>query len=181
MLRRNRFSLPFWIDLELGKADRLGAEIGGDRRHPTLRHQGHCENVAVPRLEFHFRPSISKSHGERGVGFCHCGLAENRIDEGPNKRGERWCRSRFRGAWRRAHFLPLLQPGQRRVLPPHGRCPSSPSAGRERAKVLRPVLMELRDLSANAAAIELNRRGVPMPAGGKWHAKTVLRVRERLP
>ena len=54
------------------------------------------------------------------------------------------------------------------------------AAARERAEALRPVLMELRDLSANAAAIELNRRGVPTPAGGKWHAKTVLRVRRRL-
>src|SRR6516165_5722459 len=54
------------------------------------------------------------------------------------------------------------------------------AAVRERAEALRPVLMELRDLSANAAAIELNRRGVPTPAGGKWRAKTVLRVRRRL-
>ena len=54
------------------------------------------------------------------------------------------------------------------------------AAARERAEALRPVLMELRDLSANAAAIELNRRGVPTPAGGKWRAKTVLRVRRRL-
>jgi len=39
------------------------------------------------------------------------------------------------------------------------------AAARERAEALRPVLMELRDLSANAAAIELNRRGVPrLPA-----------------
>jgi DNA invertase Pin-like site-specific DNA recombinase len=54
------------------------------------------------------------------------------------------------------------------------------AAARERAEALRPVLIELRDLSANAAAIEFNRRGVPTPAGGKWHAKTVLRVRRRL-
>jgi len=53
-------------------------------------------------------------------------------------------------------------------------------AARERAQALRPVLIELRDLSANAAAIEVNRRGVPTPAGGEWHAKTVLRVRQRL-
>src|SRR5215831_3541916 len=37
------------------------------------------------------------------------------------------------------------------------------AAARGRAEALRPVLMELRDLSANAAAIELNRRGVPRP------------------
>ena len=54
------------------------------------------------------------------------------------------------------------------------------AAARERAEALRPVLTELRDRSANATAIELNRRGVPTPAGGKWHAKTVLRVRQRL-
>lgn len=54
------------------------------------------------------------------------------------------------------------------------------AVARERAEALRPVLMELRDLSANAAGVELNRRGVPTPASGKWHAKTVLRVRRRL-
>ena len=33
---------------------------------------------------------------------------------------------------------------------------------------LRPVLDELTDLSANAAAAELTRRGHPTPRGGKW-------------
>jgi hypothetical protein len=42
------------------------------------------------------------------------------------------------------------------------------------------VFAELADLSARKAAEELNRRGVPTPAGGKWHAVTVIRVRERL-
>ena len=51
------------------------------------------------------------------------------------------------------------------------------AAARERAEALRPVLTELRDLSANATAIELNRRGVSTPAGGNWYAKSVLRVR----
>jgi DNA invertase Pin-like site-specific DNA recombinase len=49
-----------------------------------------------------------------------------------------------------------------------------------RAEELRPVFADLTDLSARKAAEELNRRGVPTPAGGKWHAVTVLRVRERL-
>ena len=49
-----------------------------------------------------------------------------------------------------------------------------------RAVELRPVFAELADLSARKAAEELNRRGVPTPAGGKWHAVTVIRVRERL-
>jgi len=57
-----------------------------------------------------------------------------------------------------------------------------------RAEDLRPVFAELSDqvfaelsdLSARKAAEELNRRGAPTPAGGKWHAATVLRVRERL-
>jgi DNA invertase Pin-like site-specific DNA recombinase len=49
-----------------------------------------------------------------------------------------------------------------------------------RAEELRPVFAELADLSARKAAEELNRRGIPTPAGGKWHAVTVLRVRERL-
>jgi hypothetical protein len=48
------------------------------------------------------------------------------------------------------------------------------------AKKLKPILTELADLSANAAAIELNARKIRTPAGGRWHAMTVTRVRERL-
>jgi DNA invertase Pin-like site-specific DNA recombinase len=50
----------------------------------------------------------------------------------------------------------------------------------ERAEELRPLFTELAGLSARKAAKELNRRGIPTPAGAKWHAVTVLRVRERL-
>ena len=39
---------------------------------------------------------------------------------------------------------------------------------------LRPVLDELTDLSANAAAAELTRRGYPTPRGGKWTAGKVI-------
>ena len=53
-------------------------------------------------------------------------------------------------------------------------------AARERAERLRPLFAELAGLSARKAAEELNRRSVATPAGGKWHAATVLRVRERL-
>ena len=53
-------------------------------------------------------------------------------------------------------------------------------AARTRAEQLRPVFTELSGMSARRAAEELNQRGVPTPAGGKWHAVTVLRVRERL-
>jgi len=35
-------------------------------------------------------------------------------------------------------------------------------------------------LSARSCATELNARGVETPAGGKWHAVQVIRVRERL-
>jgi DNA invertase Pin-like site-specific DNA recombinase len=49
-----------------------------------------------------------------------------------------------------------------------------------RAEALRPVLAELAHMSARAAAAELNRRKVETPARGRWHAATVLRVRERL-
>ena len=54
------------------------------------------------------------------------------------------------------------------------------ATARERAEALRPVLEELGDLSATAAAVELNRRGVATPVGGRWHAMTVQRVRRRL-
>jgi DNA invertase Pin-like site-specific DNA recombinase len=50
----------------------------------------------------------------------------------------------------------------------------------ERAEALRPVFAELSGLSARKAAEELNRRGIPTAAGGKWHAMQVIRVRERL-
>jgi DNA invertase Pin-like site-specific DNA recombinase len=53
-------------------------------------------------------------------------------------------------------------------------------AARERAEQLRPLFAELAGLSARKAAEELNRRSVATPAGGKWHAATVLRVRKRL-
>lgn len=53
-------------------------------------------------------------------------------------------------------------------------------AAAERAQALRPVLAELVHLSLREQAAELNRRDVPTPAGGKWHAVTVKRVRSRL-
>jgi DNA invertase Pin-like site-specific DNA recombinase len=50
----------------------------------------------------------------------------------------------------------------------------------QRADKLRPILGSLKDLSASAAASELNRRQVPTPKGGRWHALTVIRLRKRL-
>jgi DNA invertase Pin-like site-specific DNA recombinase len=50
----------------------------------------------------------------------------------------------------------------------------------ERAEALRSVIGELSSLSARAAAKQLNQRKVATPAGGRWHATTVIRVRERL-
>jgi DNA invertase Pin-like site-specific DNA recombinase len=49
-----------------------------------------------------------------------------------------------------------------------------------RAKSLKPILRELRDLSARATAAELNARKVATPTGAPWSAKTVIRVRERV-
>jgi hypothetical protein len=51
---------------------------------------------------------------------------------------------------------------------------------RRRAEALRGIMGELEGLSANAAAAELNRRGVLAVRGGRWTAKQVIRVRERL-
>jgi DNA invertase Pin-like site-specific DNA recombinase len=48
------------------------------------------------------------------------------------------------------------------------------------AEQLRSIFEELSGQSARAAASELNRRGIPTGAGGKWHAMQVIRVRERL-
>ena len=49
------------------------------------------------------------------------------------------------------------------------------------AELIRPLLDgELAGLSANAAAQELNKRGVQTPRGGQWTARAVLNVRARL-
>jgi hypothetical protein len=48
------------------------------------------------------------------------------------------------------------------------------------AERMRPVFAELHALSANKAAIALNKRGVPSAAGRKWSANQVVRVRQRL-
>ena len=53
-------------------------------------------------------------------------------------------------------------------------------AAEERAEALRPVLEELRGLSARKVAEELNRRGITTAEGGKWYAAQVIRVRGRL-
>jgi DNA invertase Pin-like site-specific DNA recombinase len=50
----------------------------------------------------------------------------------------------------------------------------------ERAERLRPILEELADMPSIAVAAELNKRKIETPAGGKWHAQTVIRARERL-
>ena len=52
----------------------------------------------------------------------------------------------------------------------------------ERAKALAPVLEEFHahGLSARAIAVELNQRGVATPAGGRWHAQTVIRAMDRI-
>jgi DNA invertase Pin-like site-specific DNA recombinase len=50
----------------------------------------------------------------------------------------------------------------------------------ERAEALRSVMDELGSLSARAAAEELNRRMVATSRGGKWHASSVILVRDRL-
>jgi DNA invertase Pin-like site-specific DNA recombinase len=50
----------------------------------------------------------------------------------------------------------------------------------QRAAELRSTFEELAALSANAAAVELNKRQVATPKGGQWHALTVMRLRQRL-
>jgi DNA invertase Pin-like site-specific DNA recombinase len=53
-------------------------------------------------------------------------------------------------------------------------------AAKDFAEGLRDVFAELSGLSARQAAEELNKRGVTTPAGGKWHATQIIRVRNRL-
>jgi DNA invertase Pin-like site-specific DNA recombinase len=53
-------------------------------------------------------------------------------------------------------------------------------AARERADQLRPVFSELAGPSARKIAAALNERKIPTPAGGEWHAATVIRVQRRI-
>jgi DNA invertase Pin-like site-specific DNA recombinase len=48
------------------------------------------------------------------------------------------------------------------------------------AERLRPILVELEGLSANAAAAELNQRGVQTARGGQWTARSVLNLKARV-
>jgi hypothetical protein len=48
------------------------------------------------------------------------------------------------------------------------------------AERLRCVVIELGDLSANAAAVELDRRGYATARGGRWTARSIIDLRRRL-
>ena len=64
------------------------------------------------------------------------------------------------------------------VLGSHGKilAAQNAAAAAERDAALRPLLVELGDLSANAVARELNARKISTPNGKTWSAVTVLRV-----
>src|SRR3954469_2533239 len=57
---------------------------------------------------------------------------------------------------------------------------SNAAAAAARDEALRPVLVDLRGLSANAIARELNARQIATPRGKSWSAATVIRVQRRL-
>jgi DNA invertase Pin-like site-specific DNA recombinase len=54
------------------------------------------------------------------------------------------------------------------------------AAAVDHAEALRPVFVELADLSTRKAAEALNARGVANPSGKPWNAMAVVRVRARL-
>jgi DNA invertase Pin-like site-specific DNA recombinase len=54
------------------------------------------------------------------------------------------------------------------------------AAAAARAESLRGVFEELNGMTTRAVAAELDRRGIASPAGTKWNAMTVLRMRRRL-
>ena len=60
-----------------------------------------------------------------------------------------------------------------------GAATNSKKAG-DFAERLRPVLSTMDNLSARAAAADLDRRGIATARGGKWSAGKVITVRERL-
>jgi DNA invertase Pin-like site-specific DNA recombinase len=58
---------------------------------------------------------------------------------------------------------------------------ASQAAADQFARLIQPLLEgELAGLSANAAAAELNRRGVQTARGGSWTARSVINIRTRL-
>jgi Recombinase len=54
------------------------------------------------------------------------------------------------------------------------------TAALDRAEQLRPIFRELANVSARKIAAALNARKIAPPAGGEWHAATVIRVQKRL-
>ena len=88
--------------------------------------------------------------------------------------------------------LDTLKASRRRLGNPKGTKVPSAEVGRaaqrgahqQRTRRLRraaaSVFAELADLSANAAAAELDRRGFATARGGKWTARSIINVRARL-
>ena len=64
------------------------------------------------------------------------------------------------------------------TMPPGGT--PNEAAAQTLAERLRPTLEELKDLSALAAARELERRGIINSRGGKWSSRAVVDLRSRL-
>jgi Recombinase len=60
------------------------------------------------------------------------------------------------------------------------KCTANQREAQERAEQLRPIFAKLAGRSLRAMATALNKREVPTPTGGRWHAVTVKRVLERL-
>jgi len=60
--------------------------------------------------------------------------------------------------------------------------PANREAAKDRAQKLAPLLRELKrsGLSARRMALELSAQGIGTPAGGRWHAQTILRVMRRV-
>jgi DNA invertase Pin-like site-specific DNA recombinase len=60
--------------------------------------------------------------------------------------------------------------------------PANRAKAIDRANQLEPVFRELTaaGMSARQIAAELTARGVPTPRGGRWHAKTVIRSKDRV-
>src|SRR4029077_16175418 len=67
--------------------------------------------------------------------------------------------------------------GRRTGMPPTGE--RNRKAAAKRAFELKPIFVELAELSARQIAQELNRRRVKTPTGAPWSAKTVIRVQAR--
>ena len=102
------------------------------------------------------------------MGEAFCVMCDNQLVE------------RFATQRKAERFAALCELATTAPATPARRTWSSSAQAMANAAQLRPVFDELSYLSSRKVADELNRRGIPAAAGGRWFSTQVLRVRARL-